>query len=207
MTKLTMKNPSGKSAASVELPDEMFGVEPNKAVMHQVVVAQLAHRRAGTQKTKGRAEVSGGGKKPFSQKGTGNARQGSIRAPQFVGGAVTLGPIPRKYGQRTPKKMVQLALRSALSDRARDGKLVVVDKWSFDKPNAKSGAAALAALGTSGKVLVVVSSANSNEAKSLRNIADVHVILTSELNAYDVLCNDWVVFSQDSLPKTDGGAK
>ena len=125
MTKLTMKNPSGKSAASVELPDELFGVEPNKAVMHQVVVAQLAHRRAGTQKTKGRAEVSGGGKKPFSQKGTGNARQGSIRAPQFVGGAVTLGPIPRKYGQRTPKKMVQLALRSALSDRARDGKLVV----------------------------------------------------------------------------------
>ena len=147
MAKLTMKNPSGKSAASVDLPDDVFGLEPNKAVMHQVVLAQLAHRRAGTQKTKGRAEVSGGGKKPFSQKGTGNARQGSIRAPQFAGGAVTLGPTPRKYGQRTPKKMVQLALRSALSDRARDGKLVVVDGWSFDKPNAKSGAAALAALG------------------------------------------------------------
>ncbi|MEN9286473.1 MAG: ribosomal protein, partial [Actinomycetota bacterium] len=102
MAKLTMKNQAGKSAASIELPDDFFGMTPNKAVMHQVVVAQLAHRRAGTQKTKGRAEVRGGGKKPFSQKGTGNARQGSIRAPQFVGGAVTLGPTPRKYSQRTP---------------------------------------------------------------------------------------------------------
>lgn len=207
MAKLTMKNPTGKSAANIDLPDEVFGLVPNKAVMHQVVVAQLAHRRAGTQKTKGRAEVRGGGKKPFSQKGTGNARQGSIRAPQFAGGAVTLGPTPRKYGQRTPKKMVQLALRSALSDRARDGKVVVVDGWSFDKPSAKAGAAALAALGTSGKVLVVVASAASNEAKSMRNLADVQVVLTRELNAYDVLCNDWLVFSQDSLPKVDGGAK
>lgn len=207
MAKLTMKNQAGKNAASIELPDDVFGLTPNKAVMHQVVVAQLAHRRAGTQKTKGRAEVSGGGKKPFSQKGTGNARQGSIRAPHFVGGAVTLGPTPRKYGQRTPKKMVQLALRSALSDRANDGKLIVVDSWSFDKPSAKDGASTLAALGTSGKVLVVVKSQNGNEAKSFRNLADVHVVLTSELNAYDVLVSDWVVFSQDSLPKTDGGAK
>jgi large subunit ribosomal protein L4 len=207
MAKLTMKNPAGKSAASIDLPDEMFAVAPNKAVMHQVVVAQLAHRRAGTQKTKGRAEVRGGGKKPFSQKGTGNARQGSIRAPQFVGGAVTLGPTPRKYGQRTPKKMVQLALRSALSDRAGEGKVVVVDQWSFDKPSAKAGAAALAALGTSGNVLVVVTERNGATAKSLRNLADVHVVLTGELNAYDVLCSDWVVFSQDSLPKGAGGAK
>jgi large subunit ribosomal protein L4 len=202
-----MKNQAGKNAASIDLPDDMFGLTPNKAVMHQVVVAQLAHRRAGTQKTKGRAEVSGGGKKPFSQKGTGNARQGSIRAPHFVGGAVTLGPTPRKYGQRTPKKMVQLALRSALSDRANDGKLIVVDSWSFDKPSAKAGASTLAALGASGKVLVVVKSPNGNEAKSFRNLADVQVVMTSELNAYDVLVNDWVVFSQDSLPKTDGGAK
>lgn len=207
MAKLTMKNHAGKNAASIDLPDDVFGLTPNKAVMHQVVVAQLAHRRAGTQKTKGRAEVSGGGKKPFSQKGTGNARQGSIRAPHFVGGAVTLGPTPRKYGQRTPKKMVQLALRSALSDRANDGKLIVVDSWSFDKPSAKAGASTLAALGTSGKVLVVVKSPNGNEAKSFRNLADVQVVMTSELNAYDVLVNDWVVFSQDSLPKTDGGAK
>ena len=207
MAKLTMKNQAGKNAASIDLPDDVFGLTPNKAVMHQVVVAQLAHRRAGTQKTKGRAEVSGGGKKPFSQKGTGNARQGSIRAPHFVGGAVTLGPTPRKYGQRTPKKMVQLALRSALSDRANDGKLIVVDSWSFDKPSAKAGASTLAALGASGKVLVVVKSPNGNEAKSFRNLADVQVVMTSELNAYDVLVNDWVVFSQDSLPKTDGGAK
>ncbi|MFZ9192376.1 MAG: 50S ribosomal protein L4 [Ilumatobacteraceae bacterium] len=207
MAKLTMKNPAGKNAASIELSDDFFGVVPNVAVMHQVVVAQLAHRRAGTQSTKRRAEVSGGGKKPFSQKGTGNARQGSIRAPQFVGGAVTLGPTPRKYSQRTPKKMVQLALRSALSDRARDGKVVVVDAWSFDKPSAKAGAAALAALGTSGKVMVVVKSATSDAAKSLRNLADVQVVLTSELNAYDVLVNDWIVFSQDSLPTSAGGAK
>ena len=207
MAKLTMKNPAGKNAASIELSDDFFGVVPNVAVMHQVVVAQLAHRRAGTQSTKGRAEVSGGGKKPFSQKGTGNARQGSFRAPQFVGGAVTLGPTPRKYSQRTPKKMVQLALRSALSDRARDGKVVVVDAWSFDKPSAKAGAAALAALGTSGKVMVVVKSATSDAAKSLRNLADVQVVLTSELNAYDVLVNDWIVFSQDSLPTSAGGAK
>ncbi|MFM7525416.1 MAG: 50S ribosomal protein L4 [Actinomycetota bacterium] len=207
MAKLTMKNQAGKNAASIELSDDYFGLTPNKAVMHQVVVAQLAHRRAGTQSTKGRAQVSGGGKKPFSQKGTGNARQGSIRAPQFVGGAVTLGPTQRKYGQRTPKKMVQLALRSALSDRARDGKLIVVDSWSFDKPNAKAGAAALAALGTSGDVLVVVKSANSNEAKSLRNLPHAQVVVTSELNAYDVLVNDWIVFAENSLPKTDGGAK
>ena len=207
MAKLTMKNASGKSASSVELPDDLFGIVPNIAVMHQVVTAQLAHRRAGTQSTKGRAEVSGGGKKPFSQKGTGNARQGSIRAPHFSGGAVTLGPTPRKYGQRTPKKMVQLALRSALSDRTKDGKVVVVDAWSFDKPSAKAGAAALAALGTSGKVLVVVKSATSDAAKSMRNLGNVHVVLTSELNAYDVLCSDWVVFSQDSLPVVNGGAK
>ncbi|MBJ7504764.1 MAG: 50S ribosomal protein L4 [Ilumatobacteraceae bacterium] len=207
MAKLTMKNASGKSAASIDLADTMFGIVPNVAVMHQVVVAQLAHRRAGTQSTKGRAQVRGGGKKPFSQKGTGNARQGSIRAPHFAGGAVSLGPTPRKYSQRTPKKMVQLALRSALSDRTSDGKVVVVDAWSFDKPSAKAGAAALAAIGATGKVLVVVKSSASDVAKSLRNLVDVHVMLTSELNAYDILCSDWVVFSQDSLPVTDGGAK
>ena len=207
MANITLKTREGKDAGSLELADAVFGIQPNVPVMHQVVTAQLAARRSGTQSTKTRSEVSGGGKKPFSQKGTGNARQGSIRAPHFVGGAVTLGPTPRKYGQRTPKKMVQLALRSALSDRANDGKLIVVDSWSFDKPSAKAGASTLAALGASGKVLVVVKSPNSNEAKSFRNLADVQVVMTSELNAYDVLVNDWVVFSQDSLPKTDGGAK
>lgn len=207
MAKLTMKNPAGKTGSSIELPDEVFGIVPNVAVMHQVVVAQLAHRRAGTQSTKGRAQVRGGGSKPFSQKGTGNARQGSIRAPHFSGGAVTLGPTPRKYGQRTPKKMVQLALRSALSDRAKDGKVIVVDAWSFEQPSTKAGAAALAAIGASGKVLVVVGSASSVEAKTFRNLDDVHVVLTSELNAYDVLCSDWVVFSQSSLLTAQGGAK
>lgn len=207
MAKLTMKNATGKNAASIELPDAMFDIVPNVSVMHQVVHAQLAHRRAGTQKTKSRSEVRGGGKKPFSQKGTGNARQGSIRAPHFAGGGVSLGPTPRKYGQRTPKKMVQLALRSSLSDRAKDGKVIVVDAWAFDKPSAKAATAALAALGTTGKVLVVVKSAAADVAKSMRNLPYVHVVLTSELNAYDVLCSDWVVFSQDSLPVVDGGAK
>ena len=207
MAKIEMKNASGKKAASVEVADSVFGITPNIPVLHQVVVAQLAHRRSGTQSTKTRSEVSGGGKKPFKQKGTGNARQGSIRAPHFSGGGVALGPKPRKYSQRTPKKMVQLALRSALSDRAADGKVIVVDSWSFDKPNAKSAAAALAAVGATGKVLVVVATAASDVAKSMRNLADVHVVLTTELNAYDVLCSDWVVFSQDSLPATEGGAK
>ena len=122
----------------------MFGVQPNVPVMHQVVTAQLAHRRAGTQSTKTRAEVSGGGKKPFKQKGTGNARQGSTRAPHFSGGGVALGPKPRKYSQKTPKKMIKLALRSALSDRANEGKVVVVDSWGLDAPSTKSAVAALA---------------------------------------------------------------
>lgn len=205
MAKLTMKNQAGKNAASIELPDDVFGLTPNKAVMHQVVVAQLAHRRAGTQKTKGRAEVSGGGKKPFSQKGTGNARQGSTRAPHFSGGAVTLGPTPRKYSQRTPKKMVQLALRSALSDRFNEGKVIVVDAWTFDAASTKKAAAALKALGATGKVLVVVAGSEEVAEKSLRNLASVQVVRSSELNAYDVLCNDVVVFSKASLPGANKG--
>jgi large subunit ribosomal protein L4 len=205
MAQITMKNISGKDAAAVSLPDDMFGVTPNVAVMHQVVTAQLAHRRAGTQKTKGRSEVSGGGTKPFSQKGTGNARQGSTRAPHFSGGAVTLGPTPRKYSQRTPKKMVQLALRSALSDRFREGKVIVVDSWSFDAASTKKAAAALKALGATGKVLVVVARDEEVAEKSLRNLDSVQIVRNSELNAYDVLCNDVIVFSQSSLPGANKG--
>jgi len=195
--------PSEKSApktGSVQLPAEYFGIEPNVSVMHQVVVAQLAHRRSGTQSTKTRSEVRGGGKKPFGQKGTGNARQGSIRAPHFVGGGIALGPKPRKYGVRTPKKMVALALRSALSDRAAQGRVVVVDAWSFDGPSTKLAAALLESFGVEGTAMVVVERRDDVAAKSFRNLANVQVVTTSELNAYDVLCNEWLVFSTASLP-------
>src|SRR6476659_2424173 len=134
MSTVTVKTAAGTEKGSVELADAVFGIQPNVPVLHQVVTAQLAKRRAGTQSTKTRAEVRGGGKKPYKQKGTGNARQGSTRAPQWSGGGVALGPKPRKYDQRTPKKMVRLALRSALSDRAAAGKVVVVDTWGWDTP-------------------------------------------------------------------------
>ena len=200
MAKIEMKNAAGKKAASIEVADSMFGITPNIPVMHQVVVAQLAHRRSGTQSTKTRSEVRGGGKKPFKQKGTGNARQGSIRAPHFSGGGVALGPKPRKYSQRTPKKMIQLALRSALSDRMSENKVVVVEDWGFAAPSTKAASAAISALGMSGRVMIVLERKDESAWKSFRNLTDVHVLSTPELNAYDILCNDWIVFTKASLP-------
>ena len=200
MPSVTLKNQSGKDVGNLSLSDDDFGRQPNVPVMHQVVTAQLAHRRAGTQSTKTRGEVSGGGKKPFKQKGTGNARQGSIRAPHFSGGGVALGPKPRKYSQKTPKRMIKLALQSALSDRANEGKVVVVDAWNFDTPKTATAKAALAALGVSGRVLIVVKRNEINTIRSFRNLEDVQLIELGELNAYDVLCNDYIVFSQASLP-------
>jgi large subunit ribosomal protein L4 len=197
---VTLKTPAGKDAGSLELAANIFGVQPNVPVMHQVVTAQLAARRSGTQSTKTRAEVSGGGKKPFKQKGTGNARQGSIRAPHYSGGGVALGPKPRKYTQRTPKKMIKLALASALSDRVAEGKVVVVDSWSFSVPKTKDAKAALGALGIDGKALVVVDVDDKNTIKSFMNLPNVQLIERAELNAYDVLCADYVVFSKDTLP-------
>jgi len=209
--KKAAKKAAPKAAAektgSATLPAEFFGIEPNIPVMHQVVTAQLAHRRSGTQSTKTRSEVRGGGIKPFGQKGTGNARQGSIRAPHFSGGAVALGPKPRKYSQRTPKKMIALALRSALSDRALDNKVVVVDKFSFDKPSTKDASLLLNSLGIDGKIMIVIDRTDVNAAKSFRNLTKVQVVETGELNAYDVLCNDWLVFTQSSLPKVKEAAK
>ena len=202
MATLKMKNAAGKEAGSVELDDSVFGVQPNVPVMHQVVTAQLAARRSGTQSTKTRSEVRGGGAKPYRQKGTGNARQGSIRAPHFSGGGIALGPKPRKYNQRTPKKMVRLALRSALSDRANEGRVIVVDSWSFAQPSTKEGAKALAALGVEGRVLIVLRSGDENAAKSFRNIPEVQLIAVQELNAYDVLCNDHIVFTSATLPSS-----
>jgi len=201
MSSISLKTIAGKDAGAVELDADVFGIQPNVPVMHQVVTAQLAARRSGTQSTKTRAEVSGGGKKPFKQKGTGNARQGSTRSPHFSGGGVALGPKPRKYDQKTPKKMIKLALRSALSDRAAEGKVVVVDQWGFEAPKTKDAKAALSALGVSGKILVVVNvDSDANAIRSFMNLPEVQLIEVAELNAYDVLCNDFVVFSQATLP-------
>ncbi|MEI6495080.1 MAG: 50S ribosomal protein L4 [Actinomycetota bacterium] len=207
MASVTVKSTAGATVSDLELADHVFGIQPNVPVMHQVVTAQLAARRAGTQSTKTRAEVSGGGKKPFKQKGTGNARQGSTRAPHFSGGGVALGPKPRKYGQKTPKKMINLALRSALSDRAAAGKVVVVDSWGFEEPKTKLAKAALASLGLQGKVLVVVDRNDLTTIKSFLNLPDVQLIERAELNAYDVLCNEYVVFSTDTLPSTESSAE
>lgn len=200
MPSMTVKTPAGKDAGTIDASDEVFALQPNVPVMHQVVTAQLAHRRSGTQSTKTRAEVRGGGRKPYKQKGTGNARQGSIRAPHFSGGGVALGPKPRSYSQRTPKKMIKLALRSALSDRANEGKVLVVDEWAFDRPSTKAAVGALDALGLDGKVLVVVQPDDLNTIMSFRNLPEVQLIEVGELNAYDVLCNDWIVFSTSTLP-------
>ena len=200
---LTSKTATGKDAGKVELDADVFGVEPNVPVMHQVVTAQLAARRAGTQSTKTRSEVRGGGAKPYRQKGTGNARQGSIRAPHYTGGGIALGPKPRKYDQKTPKKMVKLATRSALSDRANEGKVVVVDSWDFETPKTKSAKQALDALDIAGNVLVVIAHDDRNAMLSFRNLPNVQVIDSGELNAYDVLCSDWVVFTKASLPSSE----
>ena len=205
MASVDVTSVAGKKAGSAELPDQIFGIEPNVSVMHQVVTAQLAARRAGTHSTKTRAERRGGGAKPWRQKGTGRARQGSIRSPQWRGGGIAHGPKPRDYSQKTPKKMIKLALASALSDRAADGKIVVVDSFGFDAPKTSDAAKAISDLGLSdeGRVLVVLTEDDANVALSFRNIANVHVLPSGELNAYDVLVSDTVVFSQDALPTAD----
>ena len=200
MTTVALQTVAGKANGSLTLDAELFGIQPNVPLMHQVVTAQLAARRSGTQSTKTRADVRGGGKKPFKQKGTGNARQGSTRAPHFSGGGVALGPKPRKYDQKTPKKMIKAALNSALSDRAAEGKVVVVEQWGFAAPKTKDAKAALSALGIDGKALVVVSIDDTNTIRSFLNLPEVQLIESNELNAYDVLCNDYIVFSQATLP-------
>ena len=206
MTKIKMKTIEGKDKGSAELPDGIFGVEPNVAVMHQVVTAQLAAARAGTQSTKTRAEVKGGGAKPWRQKGTGRARHGSIRSPQWRGGGVAHGPVPRSHAQRTPKKMVKLALHSALSDRAADQRVMVVDEWGIDEPSTKRAVSILDELGLrkagerDPRTLLVLDRGEVATWKSFRNLgARVRIVLPEELNAYDVLVSDWLVFSQTTL--------
>jgi large subunit ribosomal protein L4 len=200
MATVDIVDQSGTPVGSTELDDALFGIEPHQAVLHQVVTAQLAARRSGTQSTKTRAEVRGGGAKPWKQKGTGRARQGSIRSPQWRGGGVALGPKPRSYKQRTPKKMIRLALHSALSDRAADGKVVVVDGWDFDEPSTSAARSALEALGVENRVLVVLGEGDENAWKSFRNLPLIHTQLARELNAYDLLVADWVVFTSETLP-------
>jgi large subunit ribosomal protein L4 len=202
--KFDVRSASGGDSGSVDVPDALFAIEPNAAVMHQVVTAQLAAARAGTHSTKTRADVAGGGAKPWRQKGTGRARQGSIRAPQWRGGGIAHGPKPRDYRHRTPKKMIRLALRSALSDRAADGKVVVVDEWGIDEPRTKDAVAILDALELRGgdRLLVVVDNTEEAVWRSFRNLGDrVKLVLPRELNTYDVLVCDWLVFSKQSLTK------
>jgi large subunit ribosomal protein L4 len=202
MATLKLRSAGGRASGNVEVDDALFGIEPNMAVMHQVVTAQLAARRSGTQSTKTRADVAGGGAKPWRQKGTGRARQGSIRSPQWRGGGVALGPKPRSYKQRTPKKMIRLALASALSDRRADDKVVVLKDWGLgDTPSTKTVVGVLDKLGVDGRVLVVLDRDDTVAIKSLRNLPNVHLLEAGQLNAYDVLVSDWVVFTEAALPK------
>jgi large subunit ribosomal protein L4 len=204
--KLDVISATGAAAGTVDVPDELFGITPNTAVMHQVVTAQLAAARSGTHSTKTRAEVRGGGAKPWRQKGTGRARQGSIRAPHWRGGGVAHGPKPRDYRQRTPKKMIRLALRSALSDRAAESRVLVVDDWAMDQPRTKAAIELMGAIGlrTKGerddRVLLVLDRGEEAVWKSFRNLGErVQLMLPDELNTYDVLVNDWLVFSKATL--------
>ena len=202
MTTVGVLTPEGTTAGTVDLPAEVFDVQANIPLMHQVVVAQLAAARQGTHKAKTRGEVAGGGKKPYKQKGTGRARQGSIRAPQFTGGGVVHGPVPRDYSQRTPKKMKVAALRGALSDRAREGRLHVVEAFvTGETPSTKAALKTLRAATERKRVLVVLAADDVINLLSLRNLGGegVHLLVAGQLNTYDVLVADDVVFTKDAL--------
>ena len=199
MTTIDLRDATGASTGSVELPEAVFAAKVNVPLIHQVVVAQLAAARQGTHKTKTRGEVRGGGKKPYRQKGTGRARQGSVRAPQFTGGGVVHGPVPRDYSQRTPKKMKAAALRGALSDRAGGGRVHVVSSLvTGDTPKTKSALQALRQITQARSVLVVLPEGDEVTWRSLRNVPEVHVLQAGQLNTYDVLCNEDVVFIKEA---------
>lgn len=200
MPTVEVKDSAGATVETVELPSEIFDAKVNVPLIHQVVVAQLAAARRGTHATRGRAAVAGGGSKPYRQKGTGRARQGSIRAPQFTGGGIVHGPVPRNYGQRTPKKMKAAALRGALSDRAQHGRVHVVASFvDGDAPSTKAGLATLRRVTDRRHVLVVIERGDETTIKSLRNLPDVHLIAAEQLNTYDVLCSDDVIFTRGAL--------
>ena len=196
-TKLEVIDITGKKAGSVDLPETLFAVETNVPLIHQVVTAQLAAARQGTHKTKNRGEVSGSGVKPFKQKGTGRARQGSVRAPEHRGGGVVHGPVPRDYSQRTPKKMIAAALRGLLSDRVRGGRLHIIESFGLDgKPSTKSARQVLASVAPGKRVLVVLDRSDELSALSLRNLSQVHILTWDQLNAYDVVVSDDLVFTK-----------
>ena len=192
-------SPTGESSGEVALDDTIFAAKVNVPLMHQIVTAQLAAARAGTHSTKTRGEVRGGGAKPWRQKGTGRARHGSTREPQWKGGGITFGPKPRDYSMSIPKKMKAAALRSALSDRAREGNVLVVDGLSFEKPKTKDAVSSLKAWDAEGKVLLVLTLDDVNVAYAFRNLPHVHVIAEQQLNVYDILNADKVVFVKSAL--------
>lgn len=197
---IEIKNASGKSAGSIDLPAELFDVQTNVPLIHQVVVAQLAAARQGTSKVKNRGDVSGGGKKPFKQKGTGRARQGSTRSPNQRHGGVAHGPVPRSYAQRTPKKMIAAALRGLLSDRARNSRIhVVTEILASDSPSTKGALAAVRQFSDRKQLLVVISREEVDAWRSLRNATDMHLIVPDQLNAYDVVKSDDVVFTHQAI--------
>jgi large subunit ribosomal protein L4 len=198
--KIDVKTPDGKIDGSIELPAELFDAPANVALMHQVVTAQRAAARQGSHSTKTRGEVSGGGRKPYRQKGTGRARQGSTRAPQFAGGGIVHGPKPRDYTQRTPKKMIAAALRGALSDRARNGRIhAITELVSGQTPSTKSAKEFLGTLTDRKQVLLVIGRSDEAGALSARNLPGVHILTPDQLNTYDVLRADDVVFSVEAL--------
>lgn len=199
MAKLSVQDSKGKKVGQVELDPAVFGVKPNEAVVHQVVRAQLAGARSGSAATKTRGEVSGGGTKPWRQKGTGRARAGSIRSPLWKGGGAVFGPSPRDYGQRVPRKMRKLALRSALSSKAAGGNLVIVDAFGLSQPSTKKAADVLSKLKVEGKVAVLCSADEEATAKSVRNLPWAKVFFTNELNVYDILDNDVLVVTKPAL--------
>ena len=199
---------AGKKTGTAELPTELFDVQTNIPLIHQVVVAQLAAARQGTQSTKRHGEVSGTGKKPFAQKGTGRARQGSLRAPQMRGGYITHGPKPRDYDQRTPKKMKAAAVRQALTDRARNNRLHVVESLGLsDKPSTKAAQAFLAMFTKQKNVLVVLDRTDEVSYLSLRNLKNVHVLPVDQLNAYDILNSDDLVFTKSAIEEFTANSK
>ncbi|GAA0661956.1 50S ribosomal protein L4 [Kitasatospora atroaurantiaca] len=206
MSTIDILSPAGDKTGSLELPAEIFDAKVSVPLMHQVVVAQLAAARQGTHKTKTRGEVRGGGKKPYRQKGTGRARQGSTRAPQFAGGGVVHGPVPRDYSQRTPKKMIAAALRGALTDRARHNRIhVITDVVATEAPSTKAAKGLFGKITDRKNVLLVVERADELGLKSARNLPNVHILDAGQLNTYDVLVSDDVVFTQAAFERFVAG--
>jgi large subunit ribosomal protein L4 len=201
MASIQVRSTGGDVVGEATLAPELFEVQVNVPVMHQVVVAQMNARRAGTHDTKTRGEVRGGGRKPYRQKGTGRARQGSIRAPHYAGGGIVWGPHPRSYEVKVNRKVKAAALRSALSDRAREGRVIVFDSLTFETPKTKDAAAALKAAGIIGKVLVVTESVEDNTWRSFRNLPEAHTLTVAQLNTYDIIARDWLVLTKGALDK------